>query len=145
MNNNQYISESLKIGTICIDSYEEKSMTGRLWYPSFGSEQKFENLMQLIEDIDNSLRDLGFPNEYSKTRSFDRQDGVSTSKAGSRGDFSPEDGKIATFRIKIIFLQNATWQGIITWVDKDQEENFRSMREMIYLMDSALKSSSNGN
>lgn len=141
MSNNSYISERCKTGTICIDSYEDKSFAGRLWYPKFDSEQQFNNLMQLVEAIDSAVKVTGYPDEYSKLRTFD----VPKESAISPGDgdtaFSPENGKLATFRIKIIFLQNATWQGIVTWVEKDTTENFRSMRELVYLMDSALTSS----
>ena len=145
MKNYEYIPERLKIGTICIDSYDAKTFAGRLWYPGFGAEQKFENLMQLIEKIDKALRDLGYPNEYNTIRTFDQKDGAESLREDGKEDFVPENGKLATFRIKIIFLQNATWQGIITWVEKNQEENFRSMREMVYLMDSALGCDLNAN
>jgi len=35
-------------------------------------------------------------------------------------------------------LQNATWQGRIHWLEKNQDQNFRSVLEMLKLMDEAL-------
>ncbi|HHY63462.1 MAG TPA: hypothetical protein GX501_00290 [Clostridiaceae bacterium] len=49
----------------------------------------------------------------------------------------------ATFIIKVLFRQNATWQGKIQWVEKNKTQNFRSDLEMLKLMDDALKISDN--
>jgi len=43
-----------------------------------------------------------------------------------------------TFEVSIKFLKNATWQGQILWIEKDQEQIFRSVLEMLKLMDEAL-------
>jgi ABC-type phosphate/phosphonate transport system ATPase subunit len=43
-----------------------------------------------------------------------------------------------TFEITVKFTQNATWQGQIHWVEKNQKQNFRSALEMLKLMDEAL-------
>jgi len=43
-----------------------------------------------------------------------------------------------TFEISVKFMQNSTWQGQIHWVEKDQKQNFRSVLEMLKLMDEAL-------
>jgi hypothetical protein len=43
----------------------------------------------------------------------------------------------ATFLVHIKFRQNASWQGSITWVEKEKTQNFRSALEMLKLMDEA--------
>lgn len=43
-----------------------------------------------------------------------------------------------TFVIQILSCQNATWQGRITWTDKQVSQNFRSALEMIKLIDSSI-------
>jgi len=43
-----------------------------------------------------------------------------------------------TFVIQVLSQQNATWQGIITWTDGDKTQPFRSLLELIKLIDSAL-------
>ncbi|MFV0401932.1 MAG: hypothetical protein ACK5LX_15130 [Oscillospiraceae bacterium] len=50
-----------------------------------------------------------------------------------------EQGSKETFVVQIQFQDNATWQGSITWARKGQEVRFRSMLEMIKLMDDALR------
>ena len=44
----------------------------------------------------------------------------------------------ASFVIQIKYLQNATWQGSIQWLEGKKTQNFRSALEMIKLMDHAL-------
>ena len=47
-------------------------------------------------------------------------------------------GRLATFIVRILFRQNASWQGSVVWVEGRQEERFRSALELVLLMDSAL-------
>ena len=49
----------------------------------------------------------------------------------------PHTGKIATFSVRVIFRQNASWQGSVTWLEEKTEENFRSVLELVLLMHSA--------
>ena len=48
------------------------------------------------------------------------------------------NGKRNTFVISVQFRQNATWQGNIMWTERNKKQNFRSVLEMIKLMDEAL-------
>ena len=43
-----------------------------------------------------------------------------------------------TFVVNVQFRQNATWQGNILWMEENRKQNFRSVLEMIRLMDEAL-------
>ena len=47
-------------------------------------------------------------------------------------------GRLAPFIVRILFRQNASWQGSVVWVEGRQEERFRSALELVLLMDSAL-------
>ena len=49
-----------------------------------------------------------------------------------------QNGKKCTFEISVKFQQNATWQGTILWAEKNLKQNFRSVLEMLKLMDEAL-------
>ncbi|MPM46878.1 hypothetical protein SDC9_93585 [bioreactor metagenome] len=50
----------------------------------------------------------------------------------------PQTGR-GTFVIQILNQQNATWQGTITWTDGKKSQPFRSLLELIKLIDSALE------
>jgi len=49
---------------------------------------------------------------------------------------------VATFRLRVIFRQHTSWQGTLLWQDERQEESFRSVLELIHLIDSALTAKS---
>jgi hypothetical protein len=44
-----------------------------------------------------------------------------------------------TFIVKIYNCQNGTWQGKIIWADENRSQHFRSMLEMLKLMDEAAR------
>ena len=46
--------------------------------------------------------------------------------------------KRQTFIVEIIDHQKYTWQGQIHWIQGDKKVAFRSVMEMLHLMDSAL-------
>jgi len=46
-----------------------------------------------------------------------------------------------TFVIQVISNQNATWQGTVQWVDKKKTVPYRSMLELIKLINSAVEDS----
>ena len=43
-----------------------------------------------------------------------------------------------TFVVKIEYCQNETWQGKVVWAEENRTERFRSMLELIKLMDEAM-------
>ena len=50
----------------------------------------------------------------------------------------PEHGELATFKLNILFRQNASWQGTVKLIESRQEQTFSSALELVMLMDSAL-------
>lgn len=40
----------------------------------------------------------------------------------------------------VLFCQNASRQGSVMWLEEGREENFRSVLELLLMMDSALRS-----
>ena len=56
-------------------------------------------------------------------------------------DSEIREGKLGTFALRVLFRQNASWQGSVTWLEENREESFRSALELIWLIDSALRES----
>ena len=50
-------------------------------------------------------------------------------------------GGLATFVIHVRYRQNSTWQGDIFWAEKQEKVFFRSVLEMLKLIDNALDAS----
>ena len=47
------------------------------------------------------------------------------------------EGAVETFSLRILFRRNASWQGSLAW--DSREEQFRSILELLLLMDRALE------
>ena len=78
-----------------------------------------------------------FPQAFSTPRAF----GASAAGKGSAAvGTGPRTGKIATFTVRVIFRQNASWQGSVAWLEGGSEQRFRSVLELLLLLDSALTS-----
>lgn len=44
-----------------------------------------------------------------------------------------------TFIVKIIEQQNDSWQGTVTYVEKNETQYFRSAMELLHLMDEVMQ------
>ena len=47
-------------------------------------------------------------------------------------------GDVGTFIVRVQHRQNSSWQGRITWMEQDRTVQFRSVWEMMKLMESAV-------
>ncbi len=47
------------------------------------------------------------------------------------------------FLVHIMFRQNASWQGELQWLESDQKVYFRSLLELIELMQEAMEAADN--
>lgn len=50
-----------------------------------------------------------------------------------------------TFIVHISQSENATWQGQVTWADKNVTKNFRSALELIKMMDGVVQEAEENN
>ena len=80
------------------------------------------------------LNEMALPRAYTISRSF--------------SDWHPPPaeagpillhGKRATFVIRVVLRQNSSWQGTVTWLEGKQTLCFRSVLELLLLMDGALR------
>lgn len=47
----------------------------------------------------------------------------------------------STFLVEVKFQRNATWQGTVKWMEEKKSQDFRSMLELIKLIDETLHNS----
>ena len=122
---------------VCVDSYEKSVLAGRFYNPGCGGGQPFESLMQLLVRMEHMLDEMRQPQSFTAARTF----GAPPPEPAGEPlpDALGQEGKLATFAVRIIFRQNATWQGSVSWLEGGKEENFRSVLELVLLMDSALR------
>ena len=129
--------ELFKTSMVCIDSYDNRILTGRIFNPFLDAEVPFHSTMEFLREMDALLQDLQFPQSFFENREFPH-----AQEAKRKGDTpsasAGQKGRLATFSLRIMFRQNSSWQGSLTWMEGKLEESFRSALELLLLVDSAL-------
>ena len=124
-----------RIIMVYVDSYENGVPSGRFHITSDSEMQTFSSLSKLLIAINDKLDRENFPQSFAALRKFYAP--LKPSDA-SKGALEQNRGSAATFSIRILFRQNASWQGSVKWLEGNQEVYFRSVLELIGLVDQAL-------
>ena len=129
-------TEESRTKLICVDSYENGVMTGRLYDTNYEDEgTSFQSLVQLLIEMEQRLNAMNFPQSFTEIRSFAP---LPKFRVWDAAENKRSQGRLATFAIKVLFRQHTSWQGTVTWLDAQSEQTFRSVLELILLLDSAL-------
>ena len=120
---------------VCVDSCEKGVWDGRFYNSVMKKVESFSCLVDFLVKMEKTLDQMHFPKSFSAVRRFTSD--VETPLSGASYD-ECQTGKAATFLIRILFRQNSSWQGSIVWLEGKQEESFRSVLELIFLMNDAL-------
>lgn len=121
--------------TVCVDSYQDGVLKGRL-YNAYREMECFESLMQFLIKVEAVLEEQQIPQSYTSLRKFSD---LFSAEEGAVASRLIRRGEKATFEIQILFRQHTSWQGVVIWRDRKMEQSFRSVLEMLLLMDSALR------
>ena len=134
-----------------IVSYGNNVLKGALYSIYLSTPYEFVSLIQMIDKMEAIFDEQGFPEAFMTPRTF----GIAKNKKkkheldrsadmkdtmNSKIQFEPGGSK-CTFEITVRFRQNATWQGQIVWAERNLKQNFRSVLEMLKLMDEAVSES----
>lgn len=115
---NRIRSDPYRTTLVCIDSAQEGLLTGRVYHPYLPSGAEFKNLMQFLLVMEDLLDKLQFPQSFTAHRSFRMQPEPAPPLPSEN---EPHTGKIATFSVRVIFRQNASWQGSVTWLEEKRK------------------------
>ena len=130
-------------GSILVTVSGEPVMTGWIVSGYFRKRCRYESEYGLLLAMEGLCDCMGFPQAAFGNRSFGaRQKKVQERKAEGYGEGSLEgimENEKATFIVNVMFRRNATFQGSITWVEKEKTQHFRSAFEMLKLMDEARR------
>ena len=121
--------------SVCIDSYENQVMVGRFYNPCYPEEVRFHGVMDFLKKIDNMLDQMNFPQAFTSVRTFAKMPMQISKEVPEE---KTQKGNIATFSMRVLFRQNTSWQGSLTWLEGEREESFRSVLELLLLLDSAV-------
>lgn len=104
---------------VAVTSYRDGVMDGYLQHPRLeGKAVRFQSLTQLVLMLD-ALIDIEFCPGSPLPLVFPETVGE----------------HMADIRIQILFREHYTWQGKLVWQDEKQEAVFRSVLELIQLID----------
>ncbi|MBR3949935.1 MAG: hypothetical protein IKJ84_04590 [Oscillospiraceae bacterium] len=121
---------------VCVDSYDSGVLQGRFYNPSREAEN-FSSLSQFLVKMEEVLDQLQKPQAYTQVRKF-------SSLLQPEAAQTPPDrvfrGAQATFDLQVIFRQHTSWQGVLSWREGKAQHSFRSVLELVLLLDSALRS-----
>lgn len=131
----RFVPTSKSTYMLSIADYRDKCLSGTLYCPLLDRSYAFGNLMQLLLLMEALMDEANFPQRGVEQRAFrvTATDGVSRSPAEKAAK-----APLATFTINVLFRQNASWQGSVIWNERKLESHFRSVLELITLMDEAL-------
>ena len=104
---------------LCVDAVDNNISSGRFFCGDLTAERSFVGIDQFVLTMDSLM------------------DGGEVSSVEHCGAVW-QPGKIATFKLQILFRRNATWQGSVMWLETRHEETFRSVIELMSIIDQAL-------
>lgn len=107
---------------VAVTEYQDGIMKGILRHPQLEEPAPIQSLTQLILILD-SLLDL----EECPDQPLPLVRPI-----------TEEENTIATFRIQVLFREFYSWQGRLIWKEQDQEASFRSVLELMQIMDEIL-------
>lgn len=127
---------------VCVDSYTGGVPVGRIYNPGIDGARTFCSMSRFLLCMEELLDQMNFPQSFAAARAF--APSQTAQKRGADAGTDEPAGALGTFIVRVLFRQNASWQGSVTWEETGREENFRSALELQLLMDGALKEALEG-
>lgn len=145
---NNDIVTSVKMQMLAEIEYNNGVVRGVLYNQYLETPFKFISLFSMIEKMEELFDEKKFPGAYLAPRTFGiAKSGVKRTEVGNSVTMQEKQqeatkkearGSKCTFEVMVRYRQNATWQGQIHWLEKNLQQSFRSVLEMLKLMDEAL-------
>lgn len=137
---------------VCIDTYDDGEIRGRLFNAYYREAIFFDSSMEMVRKLEDIFNTFDYPHATMDLRTLESAEETEQRTGGpkrvpNRIRTAPSKelythtvrGKIATMRMRVMFRQNASWQGTLKWVEEDLEENFSSVLELMLLVDSIFE------
>ena len=129
---------------LCVDGGDSLGFSGRFYHSYQEEAIPFEEQTAMLFALEAFYDDLRFPFPSTTMRTFGEPKNLpfrqpkERTKIMSDKELLEKHGDLGTFIIRVQQRQNSTWQGRITWMDEDKTVNFRSIWEMIHLIEEAV-------
>lgn len=140
---------------LCLDTWNEKVQSGKLYHIYTGEPVEFSSLFEAVNRMEELYDAISFPQASTNLRSFQverrikayetepdicvlKPNGKEIKEVEKFNKVIEHRGAQATFLIRVMYRQHSSWQGEVTWVDRQKKEYFRSALELIRLLNSAF-------
>ena len=128
---------------LCVEEIAAGRMKGYFYHNYEEDGVAFSGIDDLLLKLEQFYDMLQFPHPTTNSRSFQEKQ-VRKNQSQEKVKIMNDDnllskhGDLGTFIIRVQHRQNNSWQGRITWMEKNKTIYFRSIWEMIKLIASAL-------
>ena len=120
---------------ICVDHRNKSVLSGRFFFPDLEAEA-FSCLCQCLLRIDSLLNEDGRLQSFTEPRTFRE---LRLPHYLPTPDAGLPQGALATFHLQILYRRNSSWQGKLVWMEQDQVQSFRSVLELMTLIESGVQ------
>ena len=128
---------------LCVNGSNGGDLIGEFYHSYSERPVPFSGVGQMVLRMEKLYDYLRFPFPGTNSRTFGK-DVKLTRLTEERKKIMSDDallskhGDIGTFIVRVQHRQNSSWQGRVTWMEKDKTIQFRSVWEMIKLIESAV-------
>ena len=158
MSNELYIGMPNGV-VLCADEVlEHDTFRGRIYHKYSKEAIPVSSFWELVREMENLFNEIQFPRAGIRDRSFTKEPPTGKGQIQSKGNAQQAPGIIrkereivmsdkellkmhgdyGTFIIRVQQRQGGTWQGRITWADRNKTVHFRSVMEMIKLIEDGM-------
>lgn len=128
---------------LCIDEALNSNIQGRMFHLYAEREVGIFGYNDFFAKGETLFRRLGNPRAGQSDKDFDNNVIRDVSEkemreVNSEENILNEHGEMGTFIVRVQHRQHSSWQGRVTWVDQDKTVYFRSVLELIKLIDGAI-------
>ena len=129
---------------ICVDRLEGNRAGGRVLSQRLTAPMAFSDLGSLLLQLESLLERQNFPQAFQRMRSFTKETpeypaGLLPEGAMAAEAVTAARGETATFVLRVLTRQNATWQGVLEWLEGEQRNSFSSDLEFLKLLEQDLR------
>ena len=129
---------------ICVDRMEGNRAGGRVLSQRLTAPMVFSDLGSLLLQLESLLERQNFPQAFQRMRSFTKETpeypaGLLPEGAMAAEAVTAARGETATFVLRVLTRQNATWQGVLEWLEGERRDRFSSDLEFLKLLEQDLR------
>ena len=127
---------------ICVDSKDDGEIGGRLYHCYKKEPVRFTSIVELITIAERLFEDIGYPQASTKARTFEEKKETyplsKLTKMVEQKDLIQHRGEKGTFVTYVQYRQQSTWQGELSWMEKEEQIKFKNSLEFIKAIDQAI-------